>query len=55
MRYGLCSSLLIAVLSFGPALLRGQSNRLTPSLRAERASTVLRAQIQWLEDTIAMW
>jgi hypothetical protein len=52
MRYGLCSALLIAVLACDPALLRGQSNPLTPSLRTERANTVLGARIQWLEDTL---
>jgi hypothetical protein len=54
MQFGLCSSLLIAVLAFDSALLRGQSNRLTPSLHTERASTVLRARIQWLQNTLAM-
>jgi hypothetical protein len=55
MRYGLCSSLLIAVLAFDSAFLCGPSNPPTPSLRTERANTVLGARIQWLEDTLALW
>jgi hypothetical protein len=54
MKHGLCSSLLIAMLAFDSALLSGQSNPLTPSLRTERANTVLRARIKWLEDTAAI-